>query len=223
MKRTKKLLIHLCSVLFILITLQTPIFGYAVSEPEVLPEPEPPVVEEDEDTLIPVGDPFTPEGNMTMVDDIFTNNEGDKQFITAVTKTGNWIYLVIDRANEGANNVYLLNMIDEADIMALITGESVNASFVPSESTTETITPEPEPEPEPEDEPEPEPEVATETTEKKGSVLPFLMVLILLGGGVYVYLNKQKEKNDDSVSYSDPDDEEDDYFDIEASDVENEK
>lgn len=63
--------------------------------------------------------PLTPEGNLTLVDDVERTDEIDKQFITAVSKNGNYFYLVIDRAGK-EDNVYLLNMVDEADLMALM-------------------------------------------------------------------------------------------------------
>ena len=37
--------------------------------------------------------PLAPEGNMTLVDDITGESAGDKQFITVVTKGGNYFYL----------------------------------------------------------------------------------------------------------------------------------
>ena len=44
----------------------------------------------------PEGQPLTPEGNATLVDDYY----GDKQLITVTTKAGNYFYILIDRANE---------------------------------------------------------------------------------------------------------------------------
>ena len=70
---------------------------------------------------------FTPTGNMTLIDDFFqieaeaTENspQRDKQFITLESKSGNIFYLVIDR-NGDQENVYFMNLVDEADLMALI-------------------------------------------------------------------------------------------------------
>ncbi len=147
-------------------------------EPVVVVEEIPEEVEE----LIPMQDPLTPEGNLTLVDDIFTNNEGDKQFITAVSKSGNWFYLVIDRAGDN-NNVYLLNMVDEADLMALLLDEDVTLDFLLEEE---------EPEPEPEPEPEVVEEVVEEVQTEQESNLTPLIGLGLLGGGAAFYFLKLK-------------------------------
>ena len=63
--------------------------------------------------------PLTPEGNLTLVDDIKVEESSDKQFVTLQSKNGNYFYLVIDRAGD-KENVYFLNLVDEADLMALI-------------------------------------------------------------------------------------------------------
>ncbi|MEG1108854.1 MAG: DUF4366 domain-containing protein [Oscillospiraceae bacterium] len=63
--------------------------------------------------------PLTPEGNATLVDDF----GGDKQLITVTTKSGNYFYILVDRAAEGENTVHFLNQVDEADLMPLMEDE----------------------------------------------------------------------------------------------------
>ena len=74
---------------------------------------------------------FTPDGNLTLIDD-FLQIEApatedsvriEKQFITVQSKNGNTFYIVIDR-NGDNENVYFLNLVDEADLMALMEDEN---------------------------------------------------------------------------------------------------
>lgn len=73
---------------------------------------------------------LTPNGNMTLIDDLLqmggyiTSSEENeeiksKQFLTVTSKNGNTFYIVIDRDGD-KENVYFLNKVDEADLMALI-------------------------------------------------------------------------------------------------------
>ena len=75
------------------------------------------------------GSPLTPDGNMTLVDDIEGEPTEDKQFITVVSKNGNYFYIIIDRAGDGENTVHFLNQVDEADLLALV--EEGQAEVIP--------------------------------------------------------------------------------------------
>ena len=74
---------------------------------------------------------FTPDGNLTLIDDFLqieapaTEDSAriEKQFITVQSKNGNTFYIVIDRNGE-TENVYFLNLVDEADLMALMEDEN---------------------------------------------------------------------------------------------------
>ena len=85
--------------------------GFSVTAFAQTPEETPPAV-----TTEPEAEPLTPEGNATLVDDY----GGNKQLITVTTKSGNYFYILVDRAAEGENTVHFLNQVDEADLMALI-------------------------------------------------------------------------------------------------------
>lgn len=169
--------------------------------------------------------PLTPEGNLTLVDDVEQTDEIDKQFITAVSKNGNYFYLVIDRAGD-TDNVYLLNMVDEADLLALMEDGTVepkvcsctdkcevgtvNADCPVCNTDKTKCTGKAAEVTEPADEPQPENE--------KGNpmgILALVLVVGLIGGGIFYYFkvakNKTKPQSNPNVNeydYSDEDDEE---------------
>ena len=95
-------------------------------EQPVLPE----VVEEDVVTITDeTSGALTPEGNLTLVDDYHTNySDGSgQQFITLVSKSGATFYLVIDRNAKGQQTVHFMNLVDEADLLALMDEDTADA------------------------------------------------------------------------------------------------
>ena len=122
--------------------------------------------------------PFTPDGTGTVVDNA-TDQDG-KEFFTISTAEEAVFYLVIDRQRE-TENVYFLNAVTVADLMAL------------AESSGEPAAPEPPPEPEQEPTPTPEPEPVPE---KKGEAGPLLLALavVVIGGGAGWYFKIYRPK-----------------------------
>ena len=103
------------------IGMAAPAFAYegdttTVEEP-VLPE----IVEEEDAVTITDEETgaLTPEGNLTLVDDYYTNySDGSgQQFITMVSKSGATFYLVIDRNAKGQQTVHFMNLVDEGDLL----------------------------------------------------------------------------------------------------------
>ena len=123
--------------------------------------------------------PFTPDGTGTVVDNA-TDQDG-KEFFTITTAEEAVFYLVIDRQRE-TENVYFLNAVTVADLMAL------------AESSGELAAPEPPPEPEPEPTTTPEPEPVPE---KKGGAGPLLLALavVVIGGGAVWYFKIYRPKH----------------------------
>ena len=138
---------------------------------------------------------LTPDGNITLVDDIGTTK--GKQFITMVTKTGNYFYIIIDRDDEGKETVHFLNQVDELDLMALMDEDTLE-NLEKEEEKTPIIEPEPEPEPKPIEEPQ-EPEKEVNST-------PIIMLILLLVGGIaaFVFLKFNGKKQAEQVK-PDPD------------------
>ena len=169
---------------------------------------------------------FTPDGNLTLIDDFLQieayatedTEQIEKQFITVQSKNGNTFYIVIDRNGE-TENVYFMNLVDEADLMALMEGEdgaaspacsctdkcvvgSINTNCEicrsnMSECTGKEAVTEPEPT-EPVEEPVEEP--------KSTNFLPVIIVLIAGAGGFAVYWFKFRKPKTKTSGNSDLDD-----------------
>ena len=160
---------------------------------------------------------LTPNGNLSLIDDIGSSTRSGKQFITVETRNGNVFYLIIDRDDEGEETVHFLNQVDEADLLTLM-GDDAPAAEVPavcnckekcaagavntncpvcknnlSECSGKEVVAEPEPE--------------AEQPEKKssGGLLVIVLLLALAGGATFAYVKFIKLNRSGVKVSADPD------------------
>lgn len=117
-------------IVFALLILILPPLTFAASEDDNVPIPP---------TDPPSTVPLTPEGNLSLLDDLVVETNTDKQFITVQTKSGSIYYIIIDRASD-ENNVHFLNLVDEADLLEIM--EETDQAIPPVASVPLTTEPE---------------------------------------------------------------------------------
>ena len=169
------------------------------------------VVEEDAVTITDeTFGALTPEGNLTLVDDYHTNySDGSgQQFITLVSKSGATFYLVIDRNAKGQQTVHFMNLVDEADLLALMEEDSADAYTAEKEAAEQDKL-----------KAEEEAKKAAEEAAASGTEAPkenkvtkiasgFLGVVVLIAlaaGGSFYAFTKRKQKKQAEKEALDPD------------------
>ena len=148
--------------------------------------------------------PLTPNGNLTLVDDVNGEQAKSKQFITMQSKNGNYFYLVIDRDGD-KENVYFLNLVDEADLMALIKEDAPATTPVPEicsctekctagkVNTSCTVCKNDLTKCSAKDAPEVVPEKPAKKNNSMG-MLALLLIVVALCGGAFYYFKVVKNK-----------------------------
>ena len=163
------------------------------------------------------GAALTPDGNLSLIDDVGSSTRSGKQFITVETKNGNVFYLIIDRDDEGEETVHFLNQVDEADLLTLMGDDApaaetsavcnckekcvagaVNTNCLVcknnlSECSGKEVVA------------EPDSELEQPEEKSSGGLLVVILLLVLAGGGAFAYVKFIKPKQGMKVS-ADPDD-----------------
>lgn len=171
------------------------------AEPTAAPTPEP-IVQTEYITIGP-GMPYLADGNSHTLDVLYSAAT-NKQFITLQSKSGNTFYLVIDYdkpidAEAEMYETYFLNLVDERDLLALMSDEEKEEVPTPTPEII-YVTPEPTAVPVP---------TATPTEQEKTDKPSQMTAIIALVGiaalaiiGVVVF---KKNKNGGSKMMSDND------------------
>ena len=126
-------------------------------------------------------DVLYPQGNMTIVSDISGEAANEKEFITVVSKNGNYFYIIIDRSADGENTVHFLNKVDEADLLSLLSEDEREAYLQaqqPAATPEPTPMPTPTPTPTPVPSQEPQPVETDARNEARATVLIGLIALM---------------------------------------------
>ena len=157
------------------------------------------------DSTRDVSGALTPDGSLTLVDDVDDEDAENMQFMTVTTRDGSYYYIIIDRSGS-EDNVYFLNAVDAADLMNVMTDEekeelAESASSETEDSSTDIITPtliDDDGESGGDaTETENDKDVDSEMQNKAGSTLPMLGVFAGIGAliaGAYYLLKIKPEK-----------------------------
>ena len=177
-------------------------------EQPVLPE----VVEDVVTVTDETSGALTPEGNLTLVDDYHTNySDGSgQQFITLVSKSGATFYLVIDRNAKGQQTVHFMNLVDEADLLALMEEDAADAYTAEKEAAAQAEQDKLKAEEEAKKAAEEAEKAADAPKENKvtkyaATFLGAIALIALAAGGVFYAFAKQKQKKQAEKEALDPD------------------
>lgn len=159
--------------------------------------------------------PLTPDGNMSLVDNVKGDAAKDKEFIIVKSKGGNYFYIVIDHAAQGENAVHFLNQVDEKDLLSIIDEKDSLSAKPELPKQEETVKPEAE---------KPKAEEKPEKKNPAGMIALSLILILGLAGGALYYFKflkpKQNVKGTTELDEFDFEDYEDDFTEEDSEDGE---
>ena len=197
------------------IVMAAPAFAYGGDVTEEVEQPV--LTDTSEEDAVTVTDEtsgaLTPEGNLTLVDDYHTSySDGSgQQFITLVSKSGNTFYLVIDRNAKGQQTVHFMNLVDEADLLALMEEKAADAYTAEKEAAVqaglERKQAEEEAKKAAEESAAPGNEQPKENkiTKYAGAFLGVIVLIALAAGGCFYFYRQQMQKKKAEKEALDPD------------------
>ena len=145
------------------------------------------------------------------MDDYHTNySDGSgQQFITLVSKSGNTFYLVIDRNAKGQQTVHFMNLVDEADLLALMEEDAADAYTAEKEAAAQAeqdkLKAEEEAKKAAEEAANTEPPKENKVTKYAGAFLGVVALIALAAGGGFYFYRQQMQKKKAEKEALDPD------------------
>ncbi len=171
---------------------ETPTEAEAPSETETLVESVP--TEEAQGQI-------TPDGNLSLVDDLDFSDRAGLQFMTVTSKDGHVFYIVIDRT-ANSENVYFLNQVDAADLMSLMTDEQ-KTDYEKTQGTQKNEESKPAQEEPPAVSEQPQPTVQPDNKQDTGvngvAMLGIFGVIGLVVVGAFYFLKIKPKKNGSTI------------------------
>lgn len=136
---------------------------------------------------------FSESGNLSLLDDVGTDEAKELEYMTVQTKSGAVFYLVIDRSAD-TENVYFLNQVDELDLMAIM-DDAQKQEYESSlqEEVTEVPKTPVEEEPVIEEEPIEEEKPAVQTNNLALFGVLGVIAVAVIGG--YAFMKKKAKKD----------------------------
>lgn len=135
---------------------------------------------------------FSESGNMSLLDDVGSDAAKELEYMTVQTRNGKVFYLVIDRSTD-TENVYFLNQVDAADLMAIMEDSEKEAYEASQKDEVVELPETPVEEPEETEEVPEIPKAEPQTNNLALFGVIGVVAVAVIGG--YVFMKKKAKKD----------------------------